>query len=358
MSKTLVIAEAGVNHNGCFDTAIKLITQAHKAGADIVKFQTFKAEKLVTRHAQLADYQRLNLGPAETQLSMLQRLELDYSEYKKLLAYCNDLQIEFLSTAFDSESLIFLVSELQLKRLKVPSGELTNAPFLLEHARTGCDLIISTGMATLYEVECALEVIAFGLMNHTEKPSKDAFQRAFSSREGQKKLKRKVTILHCTSQYPAPLEDINLKAIDTLKSSFNLPVGYSDHSLGVFAAIAAVARGACVIEKHFTLDKNMPGPDHKASIEPKELALLIKGVREVELALGDGFKTIKPSEIENKKVVRKSLVAGCAIVKGEMFTPHNVSIKRPGDGLSPYSYWDVLEKTATRDFKEGDFICE
>jgi N-acetylneuraminate synthase len=254
---TLIIAEAGVNHNGDEKLAFELVDAAWKAGADIVKFQTFKAKNLVTAEAVQADYQVANTQKKESQLEMLSRLELSWDAHHKLIDYCKKLGIEFLSTAFDSESLNFLVNELGISRLKLPSGELTNAPLVLEHARTGCDIIVSTGMATLAEIESALGVIAFGYTAEKNAlPGVEAFQHAYASVEGQKALKEKVTILHCTTEYPAPLNEINLRVMDTLKQAFDLPAGYSDHSEGITIPVAAVARGAVVIEKHLTLDKN------------------------------------------------------------------------------------------------------
>lgn len=355
----LVIAEAGVNHNGQEDLAFELVTAAKKAGADIVKFQTFKAKKLVTATAEQCEYQINNTGIKETQLAMLSRLELSYEVHHKLVAQCNELGIEFLSTAFDSESLDFLVSELGLKKLKIPSGDLTNAPLVLEHAQTGCDLIVSTGMATLAEIETALGVIAFGYVaKKSEKPSIQAFEKAYYSELGQKMLKDKVTILHCTTEYPAPLQDINLKAMDTIANAFKLPIGYSDHSAGINVPIAAVALGAQIIEKHFTLDQNMQGPDHKASLEPKQLAEMIKGIRDIELALGNGLKGPRPSEIKNKSVARKSLIAEQVINQGTIFSQNNVTIKRPGLGKSPIHYWDLLGSEAKQDYQIGDLINE
>ncbi|MCL2918343.1 N-acetylneuraminate synthase [Shewanella litorisediminis] len=357
--RTLIIAEAGVNHNGDEALAFRLVDAAFEAGADIVKFQTFKAKNLVTEQATQAEYQIANTQKQESQLAMLSRLELSYATHHQLVKHCQSLGIEFLSTAFDSESLAFLVNDLGLKRLKIPSGELTNAPLVLEHARTGCDIIVSTGMATLAEVELALGVIAFGYTAaHSESPSVEAFERAYASKAGQKALQEKVTVLHCTTEYPAPLAEINLKAIDTLASAFNLSTGYSDHSEGITVAIAAVARGAVLIEKHFTLDKTMPGPDHKASLEPEELVAMVSAIRQVELALGSGVKSPTASEIKNKAVARKSLVATQNIQAGESFTGENISIKRPGNGISPYRYWELLERTASRDYHAGDLIIE
>uniref|UniRef100_UPI00404784BC N-acetylneuraminate synthase n=1 Tax=Roseivirga sp. TaxID=1964215 RepID=UPI00404784BC len=356
---TLIIAEAGVNHNGDEALAFQLVDAAHQAGADIVKFQTFKAKNLVTEQAKQADYQMANTQKQESQLAMLSRLELSYVAHHKLVKHCESLGIEFLSTAFDPESLAFLVNDLGLKRLKIPSGELTNAPLVLEHARTGCDLIVSTGMATLAEIEMALGVIAFGYTAaQHEAPSMTAFQQAYASVMGQKALKEKVTILHCTTEYPAPIAEINLKAMDTLGCAFDLPAGYSDHSEGLTIPIAAVARGAVMIEKHFTLDKNMPGPDHKASLEPDELAAMVKAIRQVELALGSAVKSPTVSEVKNKVVARKSLVASQPIRVGESFSADNLTIKRPGCGMSPYQYWALLERKASHDYQSGELIVE
>lgn len=356
---TLIIAEAGVNHNGSEKLAFELVDAAHKAGADIVKFQTFKASKLVTATAEQADYQIANTQKKESQLAMLSRLELSFDFHLELVAYCKKLGIEFLSTAFDSESLKFLVNDLKLKTLKIPSGDLTNAPLVLEHARTGCDLIVSTGMATLAEIETALGVIAFGyIATEAEKPSIQAFENAYYSELGQKKLQEKVTILHCTTEYPAPVKDINLKAMDTIAHSFNLPVGYSDHSAGINIPIAAVAREATIIEKHFTLDQSMEGPDHKASLEPEQLKAMIDGIRSIELALGDGLKGPRSSEIKNKSIARKSLVAEKEIKKGAILSKENMATKRPGSGIRPIHYWELLGNKATKDYQIGDLINE
>ncbi len=356
---TLIIAEAGVNHNGDEALAFQLVDAAHQAGADIVKFQTFKAKNLVTEQAKQAEYQVTNTQKEESQLAMLSRLELSYEVHHQLVQHCQSLGIEFLSTAFDSESLVFLVQDLGLKRLKLPSGELTNAPLVLEHARTGCDLIVSTGMATMAEIETALGVIAFGYTAERDaEPSMQAFQEAYASALGQQALKEKVTILHCTTEYPAPMEEINLRAMDTLGGAFDLPAGYSDHSEGITIPIAAVARGAVLIEKHFTLDKNMEGPDHKASLEPHELAAMVTAIRQVEVALGSRVKSPTVSEVKNKAVARKSLVAARAIKAGEAFDADNVTIKRPGSGQSPYHYWDLLKRHAGEDYQAGDLILE
>lgn len=356
---TLIIAEAGVNHNGNEKLAFELVDAAHQAGADIVKFQTFKAKNLVTAEAKQADYQVTNTQKEESQLAMLSRLELSFEVHHQLVKHCESLGIEFLSTAFDSESLAFLVNDLGLTRLKIPSGEITNAPLVLEHARTGCDLIVSTGMASLSEVEAVLGVIAFGYTaDLNEKPCELSFQQAYASALGQQALKNKVTVLHCTTEYPAPMPEINLKAMDTLARAFELPAGYSDHSEGITIPIAAVARGAVLIEKHFTLDKNMEGPDHKASLDPLELAAMVKSIRQVEVALGVGVKSPTVSEVKNKSVARKSLVAARDIRAGERFDIDNVTIKRPGTGMSPYRYWDIINKPASADYMIGDLLVE
>jgi N-acetylneuraminate synthase len=356
---TLIIAEAGVNHNGSEKLALELVDAAYQAGANIVKFQTFKAKNLVTAKASQADYQIKNTKKEESQLTMLSRLELSYEFHHELVKYCNELGIEFLSTAFDSESLNFLVNDLGLKRLKIPSGELTNAPLVLQHAQTGADLIVSTGMSTLAEVEAALGVISFGYLTQDNTiPSLEAFQTAYLSKEGQALLKAKVTVLHCTTEYPAPMAEINLKAMDTLSSAFKLTVGYSDHSAGILIPIAAVARGAKIIEKHFTLNKKMEGPDHKASLEPNELADMVKGIRSIELAIGDGLKGPSQSEIKNKTIARKSLVAIKNIAIGERFDSENLGIKRPGDGVSPYRYWELLNTKSTESYQKDQVIYE
>lgn len=357
MSNTLIIAEAGVNHNGDEDLAFALVDVAVSAGADAIKFQTFKASQLAAHGSEKAAYQRRNTNAEESQLEMLKRLELPYSTHIRLESYCRSKGIEFLSTAFDFESLRFLTENIQLNRLKLPSGELTNGPLILEHARTGLDLIVSTGMASLTEVEKALEIIAFGYLARTDqKPTRSAFREAFKSEAGQKMLKQKVTLLHCTTEYPAPARDINLMAMDTLRAAFKCKVGYSDHSEGIVVSVAAAARGASIIEKHFTLDKSLPGPDHRASLEPDELIDLIEKVRFVDLILGDGTKEARPSELKNIAVARKSLVAAKKIKRGEVFDENNLTLKRPGHGISPMYYWDVLGEAADKDFDVDEVI--
>lgn len=352
-----IIAEAGVNHNGSVETAKKLVDVAVGAGADAVKFQTFVAERLVTVDVPKAEYQRQTTEAAESQYAMLKKLELSAKAHVQLMDFCRQRGIEFLSTPFDSLSADFLVKELQLSKLKISSGDLTNAPFLLQCARLGTGIILSTGMATLAEVEAALGVLAFGFLREENMaPSVEAFQAAYHSSDGQEKLTEKVCLLHCTTEYPAPFDEVNLKAMDTMRSAFDLPVGFSDHTPGIAVALAAVARGAEVIEKHFTLDRNMPGPDHQASLEPRELKELVQGIRQIELALGDGNKIPAPSEIKNRDIARKSLVAIRPINKGMLLTVDNLACKRPGNGMEPIRYWEVLNIKATRDYQKDEQI--
>lgn len=351
-----IIAEAGVNHNGDLETARQLIDAAVAAGADAVKFQTFKAENLVTQQAGKAAYQKITTDADENQLAMLKRLELKYELHFELLDYCRQWGIEFLSTAFDFESLDFLVRELDVKTLKIPSGEITNGPFLLAHAQTGKPVILSTGMATLGEVETALGVLAFGYLEQCRSPSVEAFRHAYSSEQGQAVLREKVTLLHCTSEYPTPVENINLRAMDVLQQAFGLGVGYSDHSVGLLVPVVAAARGATVIEKHFTLDRTQQGPDHQVSLEPDELKEMVRSIRDIEKALGLRLKCPQPLELENRKVVRKSLVAKRAISAGECFTDENLTIKRPGTGKSPMDYWAVLGEPCRRNYDADELI--
>lgn len=352
--KIFIIAEAGVNHNGSLPMARELIEVAAAAGADAVKFQTFQAVKVISRDAPKAEYQAATTGVAETQLEMVRRLELDGPAHEQLYAHCRGQKIEFMSTPFDLESVDLLV-KLGVARLKIPSGEITNAPLLLKIARTGLPVIMSTGMATLAEVETALGVLAFGFMNR-EDPSIQGFKEAFGAEEGQRLLQEKVILLHCTTEYPAPFADVNLRAMDTMAGAFGLRVGYSDHTPGIAVAIAAAARGAAVVEKHFTLDKNLPGPDHQASLEPEELKAMIRSIREVEAALGTPGKYPAPSELKNREIARKSLVAARPIRKGERFSEENLTGKRPGTGISPLHYWEWLDKEATRDYLLDEVI--
>ena len=352
-----IIAEAGVNHNGSSKMAFQLIDSAVEAGADAVKFQTFKAENLVTKTADKAVYQKEITGGTETQFEMLKKLELPHDLHYELIEYCQKQKIEFLSTAFDLESLDFLVNNLKLKTLKIPSGEITNGQLLLAHAKTGRKLILSTGMATLGEIEEALGVLAFGLINDKNlKPSKTAFQKSYFSTAGQKILKNKVTILHCTTEYPAPLNELNLNAIQTMRTAFGLQTGYSDHSEGITVPIAATAMGATMIEKHFTLDRTLPGPDHKASLEPGELKAMVEAIRTVEQSMGNGLKGPMRSELKNRPVARKSLIAAKEIKQGEKFTEENITVKRPGAGISPMEYWDMVGKIAQQRYSADEVI--
>lgn len=358
MSRVYVIAEAGVNHNGSLEQALKLIDAASEAGADAVKFQTFKAENLVCKAAEKADYQKQSSGGDESQFQMLRRLELSERDHEQLIAYCSVQGVEFLSSPFDQASLDLLINRFNLSRLKLGSGEITNAPLLLQLARAGCSLILSTGMSTLDEVRQALAVLAFGYTNDSDEPTEVRFNQAYALASAQDILRDKVTLLHCTTEYPAPYPDINLRAMDTLKDEFGLKVGYSDHSQGLAISLAAVARGACVIEKHFTLDRALPGPDHQASLEPGELMAMVEGVRQIEASLGDGVKRLMPSEIENRKVVRKSLVTRAAVKRGEVFSEANLTVKRPGTGVSPIHYWYWLGRKAERDYEADEVIKE
>lgn len=354
---TLIIAEAGVNHNGQERLAFDLVDEAVAAGVDVVKFQTFKASKLVTAQAQRAEYQNTNIGSKGTQFEMLAKLELEYDTYKRLARHCETEGIDFFSTAFDTDSLKFLTQDLGQKRLKIPSGELTNAPFVLEHAQCGLDLILSSGMANLMEIENALAVIAFGLINpKTARPSHGAFAEAYSSDEGQMALRRNVTLLHCTTEYPAPMPEINLNAMGSMAQTFGIPTGYSDHSKGITIPIAAAAMGATIIEKHFTLDKKMEGPDHKASLEPHELAAMIEAIRDVEIALGNGVKRPMASEVKNKMAARKSLVATREIPEGHTFEDGDLIAMRPGGGTSPMEYWSLLGTRAKRAYDLNEAI--
>ncbi|MDD5298994.1 MAG: N-acetylneuraminate synthase [Gallionella sp.] len=355
-NRVYIIAEAGVNHNGLLDQAIRLIDVATEAGADAVKFQTFKADQLVSRAAPKAEYQVKNTAASESQHEMIRKLELSEEAHLALVSHCNTNGIEFLSTPFDLESLKMLVRKFDLSKIKLSSGDITNAPLLFETARTGKPIILSTGMSTLGEIEMALEILAFGYTVKDESPSLMAFEKAYGSALGRKALQEKVTLLHCTTEYPAPFTDINLRAIATLQQAFGLHVGYSDHTQGIAIPVAAVALGAVIIEKHFTLDRNLPGPDHKASLEPDELKQMVRSIREVELALGSSTKQPAASELRNRPVARKSLVAAQDIRKGEAFTQSNLAVKRPGDGINPICYWEWLGKIADRDYQQDDKV--
>lgn len=356
IERTYIIAEAGVNHNGSLDMAKQLIDVASDARADAVKFQTFRTERLVSRSAPKAEYQTKTTDAAESQFEMIKKLELSEADHKVLIQHCLKRGIEFLSTPFDFESIDLLAHMLNLSRLKLPSGEITNAPLLLYAAKTGKPIILSTGMSTLGEIEIALGVLAFGYTGSDETPTLPAFEKAYGSAMGCKALQDKVTLLHCTTEYPAPFAEINLRAMATLQQAFGLPVGYSDHTPGIAIPVAAVALGAVIIEKHLTLDRNLPGPDHKASLEPDELKQMVRSIREVELALGYSVKQPAVSELKNRPVARKSLVANRDIREGESFTQENLTVKRPGDGINPIHYWEWLGKIADRDYRQDDKV--
>lgn len=352
---TYIIAEAGVNHNGDMKTAKKLIDIAKSSGANAVKFQTYISEEVISTYAPKAEYQISNTGNDESQLEMVKKLELTFENFKELKMYCEEREIEFLSTPFDLPSVDFLLKELQLKTIKVPSGEITNAPFLLKVSQYKPHIILSTGMATLAEIQEALSVIAFGLLE-LENPSLESFKEAYNSLDGQKLLSQHVTLLHCTTEYPAPVEDVNLEAMVTMANAFKLPIGYSDHTEGNTVSIAAVAKGATIIEKHITYDKNADGPDHIASSEPEEFLQLVYSIRVVEKALGHGIKIPSPSEIKNIPIARKSIVAKTKVEKGDSFTEENITIKRPGSGISPMEFWKVQNLKAIKDFEKDEEI--
>ncbi|MFC1672686.1 N-acetylneuraminate synthase [Pseudomonadota bacterium] len=352
--KTYIIAEAGVNHNGQLDLAFKLVDAAAGAGADAVKFQTFKTDKLAMGSAGMARYQKENTGVEEAQVDMLRRLELAPEDHTALIDHCAKRGIEFLSTPFDNDSAHFLCGDLALKTVKVPSGELTNAPYLYIIASYGADVILSTGMADMSEIRGALDVLAYGLLGGGVPQNFADVEGASLTDQGRAILAKKLTVLHCTTEYPAPLDTINLKAMDTLADAFGVQVGLSDHSEGIAVPIAAVARGAVLVEKHVTLDQSMEGPDHKASIEPDELAAMVKGIRDVEIALGTGDKTPFAQEIENRAIARKGLFCARDIDAGETFSVDDLIARRPEQGASPMRYWDLVGGQARRAYKEGE----
>jgi N-acetylneuraminate synthase len=358
MVSTFIIAEAGVNHNGDLQKAIDLINIASEIGADAVKFQTFNSSNLVTISAPKANYQKRSNEEEEFQIDMLRKLELSKKDHYELLKHTKEKEIKFLSSAFDSESLNFLVEDMKVSSLKIASGEITNGPFLLEHARTGLEIILSTGMSNLHEIEQALSVLAFGYLKNKEIPSKKNILNAYSSKRGKEILKKKVTLLHCTSQYPAEISEINLNAIKTMKDHFGLKIGYSDHTRGRLASCNAVTLGAEVIEKHFTQDRGLPGPDHKASLDPREMKEFIKSIRNTEKSLGNGIKEASKSEIENLSISRKSIVAKKDINKGDLFSYKNITQKRPGTGKNPMEFWDLIDTPSTRSYKTDDLIEE
>jgi len=330
---TLIIAEAGVNHNGSIETAGQLIETAAEARADLVKFQTFSADRLVTGSASKANYQLETTSTSESQLEMIRKLELSREMHEELIVHCQKCGIGFFSTGFDPQS-VDLLAELGLDRFKIPSGEITNLPYLRHIGQYGKPVILSTGMAKLGEIEVALEVL-----------------------EASGTLRERVTVLHCNTEYPTPMADVNLKAMLAIRDALGVQVGYSDHTLGIEVPIAAVAMGATVIEKHFTLDRNLPGPDHRASLEPDELKAMVQAIRNIELALsGDGLKHPSPSESKNLEIVRKSLVALAPIKAGESFTQANLGVKRPGSGISPMRWDEFIGRPANRDYQTDELI--
>ena len=351
-----IIAEAGVNHNGDMELAKNLVREGAAVGVDAVKFQTFHPDKLVTRSAEKAVYQKENTGNQESQLEMLRKLTLQDKDYLELQKLCRGCGVDFISTPFDSESLHFLTTEMDMPFIKVPSGEITNAPFLLEIAHTQKPVVLSTGMATLGELEKALAVLSFGYMREDFPPSFQAVQDVYISDGGQEILREKVQLLHCTTQYPAPASQANLKAMETMAKAFGLPVGYSDHTEGITIPVAAVAQGAIIIEKHFTLDKNLPGPDHKASLEPDELKEMVQAIRTVEEAKGSGVKIPAPEEVPNISIARKFLVASKNVEAGEVLSWDNLACKRAGRGISPMDIWHVLGKQSERAYDVDEKI--
>ncbi|MCI9174001.1 MAG: N-acetylneuraminate synthase [Lachnospiraceae bacterium] len=330
--KVFIIAEAGDNHNGDYNLALQLVDKAVEAGADCVKFQTFVTENVISKFAQKAEYQKENTGSEESQFDMVKKLELSFEQFRSIQQYCKEKGIMFLSTPFDLESIDFL-EEIGIPFWKIPSGEITNLPYLEKIAGTGKDIILSTGMCTMDEIESALSVL-------------------------RKNGAGQVTLLHCNTEYPTPIEDVNLHAMRRMKEVFRVPVGYSDHTAGIEIPIAAAALGASVIEKHFTLDKNMEGPDHKASLEPEELKQMVASIRNIEKAMGSGEKKPSPSEKKNISIARKSIVAKRDIKKGEKLTADNLSVKRPGDGISPMRWYEIVGTAAVKDFKEDELIAE
>ncbi|MDA9413440.1 N-acetylneuraminate synthase [Bradyrhizobium ottawaense] len=350
---TLIIAEAGVNHDGSLETALALVDAAADAGADIVKFQTFNAKALAGSAAKKADYQQRTTAADESQLAMLERLELPRAAHHTLIERARERGIEFLSTPFDDASLAFLLS-LKLPRIKIGSGDLTNAPLLHAAAKAGATLILSTGMATLGEIEEALGVLAHGYGPSDAPPGIAAFRAAWRDPAARTALAQHVSLLHCTTEYPCPIGDVNLAAMATMRSAFQLPVGYSDHTDGFEVSVAAVALGATVIEKHLTLDRKAQGPDHAASLEPDDFKRMVMAIRNVERAVGDGVKTPKDSEIRNVPVARKSIVAARALKAGETIGPADITAKRPGAGRPPIDYWSLVGTAAPRALEPDD----
>lgn len=332
MKKTIIIAEAGVNHNGNLEMAKKLVDVAMESGVDFVKFQTAIPKELVSKYANKARYQIENTGTTESQLEMLNKLMLPFAAYKELNRYCKSNEIGFISTPFDIESIHFL-DEFEMPFWKIPSGEVTNYPYLREIAKTKIPIVMSTGMCSIEEIQAAINVITYYTGG-------------------------KITLLQCNTQYPTPMQDVNLRAMLTLKKEFGVPVGFSDHTKGIEVPIAAVALGAEIIEKHFTLDRNLPGPDHKASLEPNELSAMVSAIRNIEIAIGTGEKIPTNSELSNRDIARKSIVAKRAIQKGEKYSEENLTTKRPGIGISPMKWDKIIGKKANKAYEEDELIDE
>lgn len=354
-NKVYIIAEAGVNHNGQRNLAFELIDVAAAAGADAVKFQTFNAKLLASKNAPKAEYQKHRTDAAESQFAMLKTLELPRDWHFELQAYAKKKGVEFLSTAFDADSLAFLL-EMDMPVFKIPSGELTNGPLLWQFARTRKPLILSTGMATLSEVEQGLAIIAHALNASTEPANINEVWHCWSKPESRNSLSNHVTLLHCTSQYPTPFNEVNLRGMDTLAAAFNLEVGYSDHTEGILIPVAAVARGAKVIEKHFTIDRNLPGPDHKASLEPSELKQMVSNIRSLQAVFGDGSKTPQASEWDTRIAARQQVVAARTLSAGSILTRSDLTTARSGHGLLPTELWGLVGQTIERAYEAGEVI--
>lgn len=355
MTKTFIIAEAGVNHNGHFELARELVDAAKRSGADAIKFQTFRASDLVTQSAALAPYQ-VKKESLSTQYEMLKKLELRSADFVKLKNYAATKRIEFLSTAFDSKSLAFIKKNIRPRIYKISSADVTNGPLLLEYGKTGGQIFLSTGMANISEIREALFVLAFGLIKKRGIPNIKESAKYLEQPDVKTILKEHITILHCVSEYPAPFHDLNLNAIAFLRETFGLNTGYSDHSSGIIAPVAAVALGATVIEKHLTLDNEMEGPDHKASLNPEDFQAMVKAIRDTGVALGKREKLIRKSEQKNSESVRRSIVALTDIDKGEYFTESNIGIKRPGTGVSPMRYWEYLGRVSKKKYSKDGII--
>ncbi len=354
--KIIIIAEAGVNHNGDLSLAKELVDIAVDAGADFVKFQTFTAEEVVSTHAEQAEYQSRNTGISQSQLDMIKKLELAKADFIELYKYCKKSKINFLSTAFDIKNLNFLIKECRIPCIKIPSGELTNAPFLYEIGKLRLPLILSTGMANLDEIGQALAVLSYGWSRNNEPSSVQQCFDYYATDEGRNILNDKINILQCVTEYPAPYKDTNLRAMQTIAQKFKVATGLSDHSKGIHIPVAAVAMGATIIEKHYTKDRNLPGPDHKASLEPNELKDMVQFIRDTENAMGDGIKRPQQSEIKNIAIARRSIVASETIKKGEIYTNNNITCKRPGDGKTAMLYWDMLGQKCLSEVEKDQVV--